>query len=77
MPNDCDLNARILAGHALGETGELSDLYNEAALKAEADGDIDRACFFYTHAYVFALDAGKYEAAAKLRSKLVFFGREL
>lgn len=77
MADDCDLDARILAGHAAGDIETLSALYREAGTIAETDGDIDRACFFYTQAYVFALDAGMSGAAADLKDKLVIFGREL
>ena len=77
MADDCDLDARILAGHAAGDVEILAALYREAGLIAEADGEIDRACFFYTQAYVFALDAGLVDAAANLKHKLITFGREL
>ncbi len=77
MSGNGDLNMRILAGHASGDFAGLSDLYAEAGLNAEANGEIDRACFFFTQAYVFALDAGSTAAAADLRAKLVSYGREL
>lgn len=77
MSDAGDLDARILAGHVADDVAGLSDLYSQAASIAEADGEIDRACFFYTQAYVFALDAGNSVAAEELKSKLVGFGREM
>ena len=51
------------------------DLYAVAAERSEAAGNTDAACFYLTHAYVFALEAGAPEAPA-LRQRLVGMGRE-
>ena len=72
---DADLNARLLSAHGAGDKETLVTLYRDAADRAEARGDIDRACFFLTHAYVFALEAGHGDAAA-LRARLKARGRE-
>ena len=48
----------------------LAGLYGEAADRFAEDGDIASACFFYTQAYIFALEQGAPEAeryAAVLR----------
>jgi hypothetical protein len=50
-------------------------LYAEAGDRAEAAGEIDAACFFLTHAYVFALASGAPEADA-LHARLLTHGRE-
>ena len=50
-------------------------LYAEAGDLAEAAGEIDAACFFLTHAYVFALATGAAEAGA-LHARLLAHGRE-
>jgi len=71
-----DLHDRILRAHAQGDTSELARLYRLAAEEAEAQGRIDEACFYFTQAYVFALDAGEEEIAADTRTRLVRHGRE-
>lgn len=62
----------LLAAHACGDTGALITLYTQAA---EAAADVDTACFFLTHAHVFALELGD-ARAADLRARLVAHGRE-
>ncbi|WP_197945355.1 hypothetical protein [Oricola thermophila] len=46
------------AAHAANDRAELARLYGEAADRFAAEGDVDRACFFYTHAFVHALEDG-------------------
>ena len=61
-------DAALLAAHAAGDSGALAGLYARAA---EAAPDLDAACFFLTHAFVFALEAGLPEAdtyEARLRA---------
>jgi len=67
-----DLNLRLLAAHAAGEKAALVTLYGEAA---EGADDIDAACFFLTHAYVYALDIGD-DRARTLHARLFQHGRE-
>ena len=55
------LQARLLAAHDADDRRALVALYTEAADKA---GDVDAACFYLTHAYIFALDTG--DPAAEL-----------
>ncbi|MEQ9694217.1 hypothetical protein [Shimia sp. SDUM112013] len=66
------LDARMIAAHEAGDQAALVALYTEAA---EAAGDVDAHCFFLTHAYVFALEAGAPEAA-ELHARLKKLGRE-
>jgi len=66
------LEARLQAAHHSGDTEALIAVYQEAAATAP---DIDTACFFLTHAYVFALEAGDARAAA-LRAQFAAEGRE-
>ena len=70
------LDAELLAAHAAGDKGKLVQGYTLAADQAEGDGDVGRACFFLTQAWVFALDAGD-PRAAKLKARLVAHGREV
>ncbi len=49
------LQDRLLAAHARDDRATLVALYTEAA---DASSDIDTACFYLTHAYIFALEAG-------------------
>jgi len=67
-----DLDARLIAAHEAGDKPALVTLYTEAA---DVANDVDAACFYLTHAYVFALDAG-HPAAATLHARLVAQGRE-
>lgn len=70
------LEKDILAAHEVGDMEALARLYAQAAEKVEADGAIDEACYYYTIAYVFALDAGLENRAKSAHDKLVEFGRE-
>lgn len=71
-----DLDKRLLAAHGgAGDNRTLSRLYTQAGDLAESQRQIDAACFYLTHAYVFALEQGLPEAA-KLRQRLILFGRE-
>ncbi len=68
-----DLNDRLLAAHAANDKRALVDLYIEAADQADSQ---DSACFFLTHAMVFALELGL-PVAHELRSRLAQQGREV
>jgi len=67
-----DLHARMLCAHAAQDRAALIELYAEAA---NSVNDVDASCFFLTHAYVFALEAGAPVAAA-LHARLKQHGRE-
>ena len=67
-----DLHERLLAAHDADDRRGLITLYAEAA---EATGDTDERCFFLTHAYVFALEAGD-PRARHLALALAEHGRE-
>lgn len=71
-----DLETRILKAHAAADHRALAALYREAGDLAEASGGVDEACFFYTQAYIFALDAGATRDAAELFAILKRHGRE-
>ena len=53
-----ELDARLIAAHKAGKSSTMAALYREAADMAEAEGDAERAAFFMTHAWIFALEAG-------------------
>lgn len=67
-----DLDSAMIRAHATGDRAALITLYTQAADRANT---LDAACFFLTHAYVFALEAGAAEATA-LHTRLVTHGRE-
>ena len=69
-----DLNDRLLAAHVAGDNATLVRLYSQAGTEA-LDTDEDQGCFYLTHAYVFALEAGLSEAE-ELRKTLIRYGRE-
>ena len=68
-----DLNTRLLAAHAKDDRAALVALYTEAADHAH---DTNSACFYLTHAMVFALELGL-PAAEDLRRRLAEHGREV
>ncbi|MEM1004714.1 MAG: hypothetical protein AAGK26_04995 [Pseudomonadota bacterium] len=60
--NRAELDRALLDAHATGDNVALVRLYTLAADQAELAQDIDAACFYLTHAFVFALEAGVPEA---------------
>ena len=67
------LDDALLEAHAQGNTAALVTLYTQAA---DAAPDLDTACFFLTHAFIFALELGDARADV-LRARLVSHGREV
>jgi len=49
------LQGRLHAAHARDDRAALVGLYTEAADMA---ANVDAACFYLTHAYIFALEKG-------------------
>lgn len=70
-----NLDRRMIAAHDSGDGETLVGLYRQAGEAAEDAGNIDRACFFFVHAYVFALETGHPDAEA-IRVRLNAHGRE-
>lgn len=66
------LDTAMIAAHEAHDNAALVRLYTQAA---DTVNDIDASCFYLTHAYVFALEAGAPNARA-LHSRLVKYGRE-
>lgn len=66
-----DLARRLLDAHARDDRTALVALYEEAANGAN---DLGAACFYLTHAWVFALDVG-HTAADALYERLHGLGR--
>ena len=60
------LQDRLLAAHARDDRAALIGLYTEAA---DAADELDAACFYLTHAYIFALEKGD-PAAERLYHRL-------
>ncbi len=67
-----DLDTRLLRAHEAGDGPALVTLYQEAADQA---ADTDAACFYLTHAYVFALELDHPDVPV-IRARLVAEGRE-
>lgn len=65
------LHAQLLAGHARHDQPALVTLYSQAA---DTTPDIDAACFYLTHAYIFALELGHPDTPA-LHARLAAHGR--
>lgn len=72
--NRDELDTALLKAHADNDNRSLITLYTLTAGQAECDGDIDAACFYLTHAFVFALEFGAQEGPA-LNKKLFDYGR--
>lgn len=70
--NRTTLDQQMTAAHVAGDHAALVVLYTQAA---DLANDLDAACFFLTHAYVFALEVGAPEAA-ELHARLCTHGRE-
>ncbi|WP_300531501.1 hypothetical protein [uncultured Mameliella sp.] len=66
------LDDMLLAAHEADDRPALVGLYAQAA---ETVNDMDAACFYLTHAYVFALELGDRRATA-LHARLKAEGRE-
>lgn len=69
-----ELDKHLLQAHADNDVPALIRLYHEAAERAEQNQDLDAACFYLTHAFVFALEYGAPEAD-ELNRKLYERGR--
>ena len=68
------LARRLLAAHDAGDRAALVTLYAEASDQARAAGEVDRAAFYLTHAWVFALESGD-PRATDYRERLQQDGR--
>ena len=66
------LDERLLYAHAKDDKEALVTLYTQAADEA---AEVDAACFYLTHAYIFALEI-HHSSCTKLHARLVFKGRE-
>ena len=69
------LDSSIRAAHAAGRLDRLAAGYAESAALYEREGEIDAACFYWTQAYIIALDAGSDSLADGMEAKLTAFGR--
>lgn len=67
-----DLDKRLLDAHDRDDRRALITLYTQAA---DSANNLDAACFYLTHAYIFALEAGA-PAATTLHARLKSHGRE-
>jgi len=70
-----DLDEAIRRAHTAGELDRLAAGYAESAALYERQGEVDAACFYWTQAYVMALDAGIESLADGVKKKLEAFGR--
>lgn len=67
-------NKEVLAAHERNDSLALSQYYGEYAKLCLAQ-DIDQACFYLTHAYVFALEAND-PRSREWYELLLNYGRE-
>ena len=66
------LDDLLQAAHARDDRAALVALYTQAA---DSSNDLNAACFYLTHAYVFALELGD-ARARELHARLKAEGRE-
>lgn len=76
MRDEQILHHDMLQAHEEEDLIALPGLYLQAAQLRESQNNIDAACFFYTHAYVYALDCGDRDLAAQAQAKLRTYGRD-
>ena len=69
------LDAALLEAHAAGDLARLAALYAQAGAREAAAEALDPACFFWTQAWIFALDAGEEALARELEERLRSAGR--
>lgn len=69
------LDARIRQAHSAGELQALATSYAKGGALYEGQQETQAACFYWTQAYVFALDAGDDGLALAMHEKLSAFGR--
>ncbi|WP_281972427.1 hypothetical protein [Ruegeria faecimaris] len=69
-----ELDRLLLEAHDHDDPAALVRYYTIAADECEAVQDIDAACFYLTHAFIFALEAGASETD-ELNHRLVAYGR--
>ena len=70
-----ELEQALLLAHQNRDQEALVMLYQNGGQTFLRQGNIDAGCFYLTHAYIYALEAG-HAAAAELRDILVSYGRE-
>ncbi|MEM8952466.1 MAG: hypothetical protein AAGA21_15860 [Pseudomonadota bacterium] len=70
-----DLNTTIEQAHDEGQLEKLAVSYARGGALYERQGETDAACFFWTQAYIFALDVGAAPLADAMHDKLRAFGR--
>lgn len=70
-----ELEAAIQADFMRGNHADLAANYAKGAALYERQGEIDAACFFWTQAYVLALDGGADKLAMAVFRKLNDHGR--
>ena len=69
------LDGALLDAHSRDDCEALISLYEQAGMAHEQIGDESAACFYFTHAYVFALEQGAPQAD-HLKARLVEYGRD-
>ena len=69
------LDELLRSAHARDDVEAMVELYTLAANQSEDAGDIDAACFYLTHAFVFGLQCGS-DATRDLQMRLCEYGRE-
>lgn len=70
------LDQALIAAHEAHDTARMAALYYEAAQAFDAEGAIEAAAFYLTHAYVLSLDCGDRQRAGDCHRRLVALGRE-
>lgn len=72
---DAELHTALLRAHEQNDLKQLVILYRKAGMSRLDTNDVDAGCFYLTHAYIFALEAGL-SLAKEIHGTLVAHGRE-
>lgn len=74
MKTLAELEARLQAAHVANDQAELVMFYSKAADLAHESGACEKAAFFLTHAWIFALESG-HEKSNHLADRLRAMGK--
>lgn len=75
-PSDLDLQAELLRAYAECDLALVAELFVQAARERDVMQDVDAACFFYTQAYIHALEADNEAVASVAHRQLATHGRD-
>lgn len=70
-----ELDRDLMVAYKVNDKTQIVTLYAKAGEQSEQCKNVDGACFYYTQAYIFALEMD-HPLKTTLREKLAHYGRE-